>query len=177
MRVLKIHGKKVISFVIVLIFITLLFLPFQKAVVFYYEHTNQLEAYLPVETGDTFQIIFTHSIHLTDVIEKYRISVNDTIVQTEIVFEQFGIGMPANADAGGEFVYEDGKYRIKNLENEFPSINIRNGKTVSKHRLVWGKNDEHIVQFNKYFQPGAWYTVKVDQLSIWQMLKGVKIRD
>jgi hypothetical protein len=54
---------------------------------------------------------------------------------------------------------------------------IRNGKTVSKHRLVWGENEEHIVKFNDYLKPGEIYKVQVDHLSLWQSVKGVEIRD
>ena len=53
--------------------LTVLFIPFRKSLVFYERNTGQIAAYLPVKEGDTFQIIFTHSINLTDVIEKYRI--------------------------------------------------------------------------------------------------------
>ncbi len=93
---------------------------------------------------NTFQIIFTHSIHLSDVIEKYRVTKDNKIEQYEIVFEEFGIGMPSNAEEGQEFVYEDGKYHMKNLNNIFPSMNIRNGRTVSEHRLVWGEKMSNI---------------------------------
>lgn len=150
-------------------------LPIQKAVVFYYRNTDKIVAYLPVDTGDTFQIIFTHSIHLTDVVEKYRVTGDNEIVQYEFIFEQFGIGMPNNAREGEIFTYEDGKYHIKNMNNRFPYIKIRNGKTVSRHRLVWGEEGENQVWFNDYFIPGEYYTIKVEDLTMWQALKGVKI--
>lgn len=152
-------------------------IPFQTALVFYTENTDHLEAYLPLDEGDQFQFIFTHSIHLTDVVETYVITDIHEIKQTEIVYEEFGIGMPSNAQPGEEFVYEDGKYHIKNLSNTFPFIKIRNGKTVSENRLVWGRNQEHFVWFNEYFDPGSWFTVKVENLTLWQAAKGAKIHD
>lgn len=161
-----------------LILYILFFYPVQTAVVFYYEKTSQQTAYLPLASGKTFQIIFTHSIHLSDVIEKYRVTTDNTIEQYEIVFEQFGIGMPSNAEEGEEFVYENGRYHIKNLKRIFPSMNIRNGETVSRHRLLWGEEGEQqMIWFNDYFPPGTWYTVKVEDLTIWQLMKGVKIRE
>ena len=134
-------------------------------------------AFLPVKTGDPFQIVFTHSIHLTDVVEKYRVLEDGHIEQYEFVFEQYGIGMPSNADEGQEFLYENGKFHIKNMGLLFSSIPVRNGKVVSKHRLVWGKQEEHLVWFNDYFSPGQWYTMKIENLSRWKVLKGVKIDD
>src|SRR5699024_6489267 len=145
---------------------SLLFTPICVALSFYTQHTNHLEAYLPVNEKDTFQIIimhsihltdvveiyevtadnrmkqseiiFTHSIHLTDVVEIYEVTADHRMKQSEIIFEQFGIGMPSNAEEGETFVYEDGKYHIQHMNHRFTSLNIRNGKTVSNHRLIWG---------------------------------------
>lgn len=160
----------------VTVFITI---PSKTALIFYEKNTDKISAYVPMQAGQTFQIIFTHSIHLTDVIEKYEVMEDHQIKQYEIVFEEFGIGMPSNAKKDEEFVYENGKYHIKNMNNLFPSMNIRNGKTVSEHRLVWvdGEGTNHMVYFNNYFEPGDWFTVKIDKLSLLQMWKEVKIRE
>lgn len=158
----------------------LLFIPFRTALVFYEERTNIITAFLPINEGETFGIIFKHSIHLTDVVEKYVILEDYHIKQYEIIYEEFGIGMPSNAEDGETFTYEDGKYHIRGLDNVFPSMNIRNGKTVSENRLIWGtlsNGQEQMVWFNTYFEPGAWFTVKVTRLSLWQYLKGVRIHE
>lgn len=174
--------KKIAWLVLALILlIALFFFPFRTALVFYQENTDNITAFLPIEAEDTFQITITHSIHLTDVVEKYEVTENHDIKQYEIVYEQFGIGMPSNAQEGEEFVYEDGKYHIKDLDNYFPSMNIRNAKTVSENRLVWSQekpsDEKNMVWFNEYFEPGAWFTVKVDRLSLWESLRGVKIHE
>ena len=169
--------KKLFIIVLLIMIILLSFVPFRSALVFYDENTDNIDAYLPINEGDTFQLIWKHSIHLTDVVEKYIIMDNKNIKQTEIVYEEFGIGMPSNALEGEEFFYEDGKYHVKNLNNIFPEINLRNGKTVSENRLVWGQKNEHKVYLNEYFEPGAWFTVKVENLSLWQSLKGVRIHE
>lgn len=170
-------NNKVILIMLIFIVVIVFLLPFQTALVFYEEKTNSIAAYLPIQVEETFQIIFTHSIHLTDVVEKYKVLQDHTIQEYEFVFEQFGIGMPSDAGEGERFVVKDGKYHIKDMNLTFPSMNIRNGKVVSEHRLVWGKEDEHLVYFNEYFDPGAWFTVKIDKLSLWQKMRGVKIND
>jgi hypothetical protein len=163
------------SFILFLSFLFLI-LPYQSALVFYQGNTNNMVAYLPMKSESRFQITFTHSIHLTDVVEKYSVTENLEIRQDEIQYEQFGIGMPSNAVEGETFVYEDGKYSIKNLNNVFSSMNIRNGKTVSEHRLSWIEDgEERQVWFNDYFEPGDWFRVRLDNISCWDRLKGVKI--
>lgn len=174
-----IHTYKRVSIILCLIIIFILvffFLSVKTAIVFYKENTTELAAYLPMKQGDSFQFIFKHSIHLTDVVEKYEINADLQIKQYEIVFEEFGIGMPSYAKAEEVFEYNDGKYHIKQLNNLFEVIKIRNGKTVSENRLVW-KDNQHEVYFNDYFDPGAWFTVKVEKLTLWNMVKGVKIHE
>ncbi|WP_462422126.1 DUF1850 domain-containing protein [Salinicoccus sp. Marseille-QA3877] len=163
--------------IILVAVLILLFVPIKQSLVFYDENTSDIEAYLPLENQETFQIIFTHSIHLTDVVEKYIVLENQDIQQYEIIYEEFGIGMPSNAYGDEEFVHEDGKYHIRNMENIFPEIKLRNGKTVSEHRLVWGSDQEFMAEFNDYFEPGAWFTIKIDKLSLWQMIQGVRIHE
>ncbi len=169
-------SKVIPALIILLIIICLFFIPVKTAVVFYHENTNRIEAFLPLKAEDSFQIIFKHSIHLTDVVEKYHITADLEIIQDEIIFEQFGIGMPSNAEGEAKFEMKDGKYRISNLNQVFESMNIRNGKTVSEHRLVWG-TDEKMIWFNDYFEPGAWFKVQAEKLTLLQYLKGVKISE
>ncbi|MGJ9458291.1 DUF1850 domain-containing protein [Oceanobacillus sp. CF4.6] len=162
-----------------------LLVPFRTSLVFYEKNTDHLEALLPISIGDTFQLIFTHSIHLTDVVEKYEVTDKYHMKQYEIVYEEFGIGMPSNAQKGETFIYEDGKYHIKDLDNYFSTMKVRNGKTVSENRLAWEttssnintSREKHEVWFNDYFEPGAWYTVKIEKLTLWEYLKGVKIHE
>ncbi|WP_087973715.1 DUF1850 domain-containing protein [Oceanobacillus rekensis] len=181
------HRIKVAIIVLVLLSVLgfILLLPFRTALVFYEENTDHINAFLPISIGDSFQLIFTHSIHLTDVSEKYEVMDDYRIKQFEIVYEEFGIGMPSNAEEGEKFIYEDGKYHVKDLDNYFPEIKVRNGKTVSKNRLAWEESQSdkitpeniNIVWFNDYFDPGAWFTVKVEKLTLMEYLKGVKIHE
>lgn len=175
----KIRNTVIITILIVCILLFFCFIPTQKSLVFYKENSDDIAAFLPVSSGQAFQITFTHSIHLTDVVEKYRVTDDNQIEQYEIVYEEFGIGMPSNAEEGETFVHEDGKYYIKDLQQFFPSMNIRNGKTVSEHRFDWKDANEnrHRVLFNDYFEPGAWFKVKVTKLSLMQTWKEVKIHD
>lgn len=176
----KVKLMIVVGCTVLLLSTLFLFVPFRTSLVFYNQNTDEIKAYLPIQTGDTFQIIFKHSIHLTDVVEKYVVLEDRTIEQYEIVYEHFGIGMPSNANQGETFVQKDGKYHIKDLNNIFSEMKIRNGKTVSEHRLVWDDTTpetEKKVLFNDYFEPGAWYRVKIEKLSTWQFWKGVKISE
>lgn len=172
--------KKWLVFISIIVIIPcLLFIPFKTSLVFYDENTDDIVAYVPLKSGDTFQIIFVHSIHLTDVTEKYEITKDKQIKQYEMIFSDFGIGMPYEVKDHEEIFYEDGFYHLTKINNRFESMKIRNGKTVSEHRFIWKKDDDekHMIEFNDYFEPGAWFTVKSDKLSMLDMWKEVKIHE
>lgn len=156
----------------------ILLIPSKSALTFHERNSNELVALLPLDQGDRFDIIFTHSIHLTDVVERYIVTADLNIEQYEMIFESYGIGMPSNAEEGQTFEVKDGKYHVGNLNYIFESMDIRNGKTVSEHRLRWqygGEAEKQMVWFNDYFEPGETYTVQIDKLPLWKYLKGVKI--
>src|SRR5690625_5919065 len=93
-------------------------------------------------------------------------------------FSDLGIGITYEVKEHEEIFYEDGFYHLINMDNRFDSMKIRNGKTVSKHRFVWNEgNEEHMIKFNDYFEPGAWFTVKNAKLSMLDLWKEVKIRE
>lgn len=171
--------KKWLGIIILIIIVSaLLFIPFKSTLVFYEKNTDNIVAYIPLKSGETFQIIFVHSIHLTDVTEKYELTKDKQIKQSEMIFSDFGIGMPYEVKEHEEIFYEDGFYHLINMDNRFDSMKIRNGKTVSKHRFVWNEGTkEHRIKFNDYFEPGAWFTVKHDKLSMLDLWKEVKIRE
>ena len=45
-----------------------------------------------------FDIRYTHSVHKTPVQESYYVSESGEIVQYELAYENFAIGMPSNAE-------------------------------------------------------------------------------
>ncbi len=166
------------SSLVLLFFIVYFFVPMRSALVFYEGRTDQIAAYLPLRQGDQFQIIFVHSIHRTDVTETYEIEQDGTIHQTAMFFSQYGIGMPSTVEPHESLVYQNGRYELTGIERTFPSMNIRNGKTVSEHRLRYKRQGQspRCVYFNTFFEPGDWYEVKMKRLTMNEQ-RGVKIDD
>ena len=73
--------------------------------------------------GATFTIAYLHSVTRTPVEERYRVD-GATIVETEIRFEQHGPGLPTEADAGGSWRREGGRY-VVTMDRRFPAIAMR----------------------------------------------------
>ena len=57
-----------------------------------------------VSPGDEFEIVFTHSIKRTPVIERFRVQADGTIVVFETVYQDFGAGLPSEVDVGAKWL-------------------------------------------------------------------------
>ncbi|MGM0874672.1 MAG: DUF1850 domain-containing protein [Bacillota bacterium] len=155
-----------------LLFISFLFVfPYKQVIAFTYEDQEQLIAYLSLKKDKTFQIQYTHSIHLSDVLESYRLS-DKQINLTELAYEDFAVGMPSNAEGNEVFEVIDGTYYIKNMSRSFPYIDLRIGQVRANHRLIYQNKTYRI---SNYIVPGTWVRISSAKISLWQQLKGVTI--
>lgn len=161
-------------FLPLLLFIALvLFFPYKHSIAFYLEDTDQMLAFFPINESDEFQIVYTHSIHLTDVIESYKM-IENKFIQTELQYENFAIGMPSSAEGNEVFEKKDGKYIISNMERHFPFIDLRIGQVRANHRLVY-KGEAYVL--SDEIGGGKWVRMVPARLNLWQQLKGVNISE
>jgi hypothetical protein len=79
---------------------------------------------IPLPADDpSFRITYMHSVTRTPIIERYTISGSE-IVQTEMRFEQYGPGLPTEADKGGTFAHGDAGL-VVTMDRHFPTIALR----------------------------------------------------
>lgn len=167
------RSPKFLSVVIALILIGSLiaFFPFHKYYVFIDNETEEIAAYVPAESP-YFQIRYTHSIHLSEVIESYKVVENNVLMMIELEYEDFNIGMPSNAGEGETFVEKDGKYFIKNMTRELPEFRLFVGDVDAGLSFV---TKGHQMDLKKTLVRGKSYTFRVERLSLFQLRKGVRI--
>lgn len=172
----KVHRKKHILLILLslVLLIILAFLPMRGALVFEYENTEEVLAYIPIQKDQTFKIKYTHSIHLSDVVESYQINHAGQIKQFELMFEDFAIGMPSEAADGELFEEKSGKYYIKNMKRIFPHFDLRIGQVRANHTVVFNEIEYPL---SNYIEPGTWVRVKYRKMNLLQQLKGEDILD
>lgn len=165
---------QIISFLLSFIFILtiLLLIPLQKALVFQPNHSDEELAYIPVDDVPYFKIKYTHSIHLSDVIESYKVTPEKKIQQYELSYKDFAIGMPANAEKGELFEHKDGTYTIKNMKRVFPFFHLRIGQVRANHTVIF-KNKEY--PLSRSIKPGISVKVEIRNLNLLERWKGVNI--
>jgi hypothetical protein len=154
--------------------IILMLIPYKKALVFLHLEQNDILCYAPVETGDTFQIKYLHSIHLSDVIESYEVTEKNHIRQYELEYEDFAIGMPSEAAEGETFEMVDGKYFMKNMNREFEHFDLRVGKVRANHTLV---HEGVPYPLSNMIEPGTRVRVMVEKINFIQQMEGANILD
>ncbi len=163
--------KSVIAISVLLAFI---FIPIRAYVVFYPVEENGESVLIPItQEGAEFSILYTHSIHLSDVLETYRITTDKEIEQTSLTYEDTSIGMPGNSTGNERFSQtEDGKYMISNMHRIFPEIYLRVGQVAANHRIVLGGKKYEMTHF---FREGTLIKIQVQKLSLYKIWKGVTL--
>lgn len=173
MRFLRMQKILLLLIALILIGSLIAFFPFHKHYVFIDNQTEETAAYLPVESP-YFQIRYTHSIHLSEVIESYKVMENNELMMTELEYEDFNIGMPSNAGEGETFVEKDGKYLITNMEREVDDFRLFVGD-VDAHLFFLA--DGHQYNLKKTLERGKSYTIKVQRVSLFEQLEGVSLNE
>lgn len=158
--------------ILLALLLSFLLIPFLPTLSFEFKNTGEILAFIPIEENQKFDILYTHSVHLTPVQEKYIITDEHKIKQYELIYESYNVGMPSNVEEGETFVKEDGKLHIKNMDRQFPYIDLSVGEIVANHRLII--NDQ-IVPFSSFVEPGTWVRIKYRKLSLIQYWKGAEI--
>ncbi|WP_353949329.1 DUF1850 domain-containing protein [Sporolactobacillus sp. Y61] len=162
-----------ISIVIVMTGSVLMFLfyPNRPALIFEDPETHRLLASLPVDEKDHFQIVFTHSVHLSDVCEEYVLK-EGKIYPFQLTYSDTAVGMPANAGDGESFSVKNGKYRIQNLKGAYHGLNLTIGAIVANHRMIYqGKT----YSLKNNFGPGKNILITYKKISYWSLWRGGKL--
>lgn len=173
----KLSKKKVylmLSMVILLIGIGfILFYPYRYVLYLQEPGTEDIIAYLPVKESSHFQLTYTHSVHLSDVYEEYRM-VNGYIYPVQLIYEDTAIGMPSDAGKGETFTMKNGKYYISNLQGRHQSIALSIGKVRANHAII---HKEIRYALKDYRGSGTFVEIAAEYLPNWKLLRGVKMNE
>ncbi|MBS8263137.1 DUF1850 domain-containing protein [Mesobacillus boroniphilus] len=149
-------------------------IPYKQALVFLTPENNDILCYVPINAGETFKIKYKHSIHLSDVIESYKVTETHKIRQYELEYEDFAIGMPSEIADGENFEMKDGKYYITNMTREFAQFDLRLGQVRANHTLIY---EDITYPLSKSIEPGSRVRIKIEAISLLKQLEGVNILD
>ncbi|KGR90204.1 RocC [Ureibacillus massiliensis 4400831 = CIP 108448 = CCUG 49529] len=163
-----------ISTIIVLI-IVVMFIPIFKVFSFTETRTNNPHMYyINVSKDNLFQIRFTHSIHLTDVLETYEITDSNRLKLVSMEYEDVNVGMPAHAEEDQTLTFEDGKYKLSYKDKTIDNFTLLIGN-VDYDLFFQYKGEEY--DLKKSLIRGSSYLFEVKNISLYDKLRGVMIAD
>ena len=161
----------IIPFVLIIGSLIYFLFPRYQVLTFEYEDSQKLLGYAPVKTGQAFDMKYIHSIHLTPVYESYYVSDHD-IIQYQLSYEEYGIGMPSHAEEGETFTEQNGRFIISGMNRVFPQIDIRVAQVTESQMVTLNNKSFYLTSLA---EPGTWIRIQVQKLSRWKLLKGENI--
>lgn len=115
---------------------------------------------------------FTHSIHLSDVNEFYRIVEDGRIQFVKMIYEDLAVGMPGYAEENQTFERINGKWVLTSEDTFTDSFTLYNS---SIHKKLELRYDNKIYDLKQQVPTGHSYRIEVAKLSIADVWKGEKI--
>lgn len=129
--------------------------------------------YIALDEAQHFAITFTHSIHLTDVVERYEVLASGDIQLLSMQYEDVAIGMPGYAEEGQTLIYEDGVYTLSYEEAILPHFTLYIGDVDAALTLF---SAGHSIDLKEQLVPGNSYVVQAKKLSLYEKMKGVELK-
>lgn len=128
--------------------------------------------YLPVSESDHFQLQFIHSVHLSEVIEEYKLQ-GEQLDPVRLIYEDTAIGMPSNAGEGETFEMKNGKYYISDLQGVHSSLDLNIGQVEAEHTINY-KENSYLLKDS--IEAGTWIRITPRNVSNWKLWRGVKLK-
>ena len=157
---------------LLLVFLALYFvitIPFIKVIQLEQQRVdNGQKYYIKMSDNSSFQIVFTHSIHLTDVIETYEVE-DKKIRLLSMQYSDVAIGMPAYAEEGQTLIYEDGVYTLSYKDAVLDDFNLYIGDV--DHGLTF-KYEARQFNLKELLGKGNTYNLSIQKISMLDWWKG-----
>ncbi|SOC10701.1 uncharacterized protein DUF1850 [Ureibacillus xyleni] len=149
------------------------FLPMDSVFSFTETRSSQPQKiYINILDENEFQIRYTHSIHLTDVLENYEITKAKNLKLVSMEYEDVSIGMPAYAEEGETLAYEDGRYILSYENKVLSDFTIYIGNIDVDLFFIY---DQQSYNLKTYLKRGKSYLFQVERVSLFEKWKGAVI--
>lgn len=120
---------------------------------------------LPIESGEEFQLRYTHSVNLSDVTDTIEWTGKELICRSTL-FTAFGAGIPVLADGiGTEFFHTEDGFEITGIDKPETSILVML-QTVPNHRLLWRGQEISLLET---YGSGTLIELKVRPISLLEL--------
>ena len=109
-----------------------------------------------------FTVRFVHSWARTPVDEIFQVDERNNIVLKETIYEDFGAGLSHETGSQMFVTVENGIIHVRGIDRIIPSLQIRTGRVVASHTLIYG---DRYVPFSDFAEPGSVVIFKVQNMT------------
>ena len=141
------HFVKIGFILILLISLLLNFIPVKVLLAIDFRTNEYLKSW-PITDGDSFSVLYTHSVQLCPVSETYIIR-DENIILTETYFESFGAGLPSSTPESYKFEITSTGYRISEINQLMSNLVYRTGAVRANHVLELNGKEYVFLEFSK----------------------------
>lgn len=128
---------------LLVILILVLFFPLKLLLATDYKTDEYIKAWRVKD--NSFSVVYTHSVQLTEVIEIYDIK-GEQIILKESYFKSYGAGLPATTPYSFEIT--DKGFRIYDINQIMDNLIYRTGAEIANHRLIIGNKEYRFLDFS-----------------------------
>ena len=123
--------------------------------------------------GDTFDVVWTHSVTLQPVIETYRLEAPGNIPLVQMIFTDNGPNLPACPEFNQKWTMSDGQFIVTNYDRVFERVPVVIGAMIANHTLRYSGKE---TQLKDEYRPGGYVHIGlVRDLLPEYILKGAKL--
>ncbi|WP_289138620.1 DUF1850 domain-containing protein [uncultured Brevibacillus sp.] len=159
---------RLFSFLLLLAIACILTIPMHTSLVIRDAQTQKLIWSSRLGEEGEFSIRWTHSIHRSEVEERYR-TAEGQLILSEMTFHDYGIGMENELAPGEELVIANGPFLLRNMHRVFPALHLFIGQICANHTLLLAGQE---IPLHLVALPGAAITIKAEKRSIMSELGG-----
>jgi len=104
-----------------------------------------------------FTVRFLHSWARTHVDEIFQVNERNDIILKETIYEDSGAGLSHESGPGRlmSMTIENGKIHIRDIDRIVPDLQIRTGRVIAAHTLIYGDKADKYVPFSDFAAPGS----------------------
>lgn len=135
--------------------------------------TGQLVYYQKAKPGETFDILWIHSVTLQPVVETYQLEAPGRIPLIQMIFDDNGPNLPARPEFNQKWTIENGKFIVSNYDRIFERVPVTIGAVTANHTLLYNGKE---VPLKDRYRPGGYVHIGlVKENYLKYLLKGVEI--
>jgi len=115
--------------------------------------TEELVHRQPAKIGETFDVVWTHSVTLQPVTETYKLEAPGRITLVRMVFSDFGPNLPARPEFNQQWTFSGGYYVVTNYDLCFERVPVVIGAVIADHTLRFSGKE---IRLKDAFRPGGY---------------------